>query len=235
MFPQKWMNSDGKTIWMAWSGWPEYDNVSFIKATLSSKSPDLSPSPTPTPTPTPPPTTPPVPPVPMIPGRLEAEDYEVGGEGVGYHDGSHGNSGGEYRSDDVDIQVTTDAGGGYNVGWSDPGEWLAFDVEVAKTGNYDITARVASATPGAKTLHVELDGVDVTGPLTFTDASGWQSWRDVSILNIPLSAGPHELRLVLDTDFLNVNYLEVVPSTNQPPITAIPAQGTGLLFFQWRL
>jgi len=36
-FPQKWMSQDGKTIWMAWSGWPEYDNVNFIKATLNVK------------------------------------------------------------------------------------------------------------------------------------------------------------------------------------------------------
>jgi hypothetical protein len=31
---QKWMSADGKTFWMSWSGYPEYDNVNFIKGTL---------------------------------------------------------------------------------------------------------------------------------------------------------------------------------------------------------
>ena len=34
-FPQKWMSGDGKTLWMAWSGWPEYDNVNFMRVTLT--------------------------------------------------------------------------------------------------------------------------------------------------------------------------------------------------------
>lgn len=29
-----------------------------------------------------------------------------------------GNSGGQYRNDNVDIEATTDAGGGFNVGWT---------------------------------------------------------------------------------------------------------------------
>jgi len=37
-FPPKWMSADGLTMWMAWSGWPEYDNVNFIKTSLSLKS-----------------------------------------------------------------------------------------------------------------------------------------------------------------------------------------------------
>ena len=53
-----------------------------------------------------------------IPGRIEAEDYKFGGEGVGYHDTTAGNTGGDYRSDDVDIAGLR--GGGYNVGWTAP-------------------------------------------------------------------------------------------------------------------
>lgn len=51
-----------------------------------------------------------------IPGRIEAEDYHSGGSGVGYFDTTHGNSGGQYRSDDIDIEVTLDDGGGYDTG-----------------------------------------------------------------------------------------------------------------------
>ena len=41
----------------------------------------------------------------VVPGTIEAEDYDNGGEGVAYHDTVAGNQGGAYRSDDVDIEA----------------------------------------------------------------------------------------------------------------------------------
>ncbi len=35
---------------------------------------------------------------------IEAEDYNLGGAGIAYHDRSSGNQGGDYREDDVDIR-----------------------------------------------------------------------------------------------------------------------------------
>ena len=145
-----------------------------------------------------------------LPGRIEAEDYKNGGEGIGYHDTTSGNSGDVYRTDDVDINSTTDTGGGFNVGWTVAGEWLAYAVDVAQTGTYDITARVAAdGTTGSRTIHIELDGIDVTGPMTFTPTGGWQAWIDVTATGVTLTAGEHELRIVMDTGNLNVNYVDV--------------------------
>ena len=59
-----------------------------------------------------------------VPGRIEAEDYRIGGEDVGYHDTTTGNQFGEYRDDDVDIGDTIDVGGGYSTGAIASGEWL---------------------------------------------------------------------------------------------------------------
>ena len=70
--------------------------------------------------------------------RIQAENYDTGGEGVAYHDSDAGNKGGQYRSDGVDIESTTDTGGGYNVGWVAAGEWLEYTVNVAVAGSYDI-------------------------------------------------------------------------------------------------
>ena len=42
-----------------------------------------------------------------VPGIIEGEDYDLGGEGVAYHDTDSGNDGGEYRADDVDIKANT--------------------------------------------------------------------------------------------------------------------------------
>ncbi len=108
-----------------------------------------------------------------LPGRFEVEDYRAGGRNVGYSDTTSGNSGGKYRSDDVDIQTTSDSSGTYNVGWVAAGEWLAYDVNVQSSGKYVFIVRVASPYSG-KSFRIEVDGVDVTGPLTVPNTGGYQ-------------------------------------------------------------
>ena len=56
-----------------------------------------------------------------LPNRIEAENYDRGGEGLAYHDTTTGNSSGAYRNDDVDIRATSDSSGGYNIKASAPG------------------------------------------------------------------------------------------------------------------
>ncbi|MGM0718328.1 MAG: G8 domain-containing protein, partial [Halobacteriota archaeon] len=62
--------------------------------------------------------------------RIEAEDFDTGGEGVAYHDTSDGNKAGAYRDTDVDIEQTEDDSGEYNIGWIRDGEWWEYTVEV---------------------------------------------------------------------------------------------------------
>ncbi|MBA3709540.1 MAG: carbohydrate-binding protein [Planctomycetes bacterium] len=160
---------------------------------------------------TPPPPPPPAPAI-ALPARVQAEDY------VRAYDTSTGNSGGQYRSGDVDIEPCSDAGGGYNVGWTAAGEWLEYDVSVATAGSFDLTARLASAVAGTKTVRVLIDGSDVSGAMSFTEASGWQAWQSVVAPGVSLSAGAHTLRIALTTGGLNVNFLDVVRAA--PP--AVP-------------
>src|SRR5262249_46673183 len=61
-----------------------------------------------------------------VPGAIAAADFDDGGEGVAYHDTTPGNTGGEYRTTDVDIAQSSE--GGYVVGWTDDGEWLNYSV-----------------------------------------------------------------------------------------------------------
>src|SRR5258706_309344 len=65
-----------------------------------------------------------------------------------------------HRHDDVDIEATP--GGGYDVGWAAPGEWLEYTVDVAAAGNYRLSFRAATPNPGAS-LSVSAGGADVTG------------------------------------------------------------------------
>jgi len=137
-----------------------------------------------------------------IPGRIEAERFDEGPEGFAYHDADGANFGGQLRETGVDIEPTTDAGGGYNVGWMAPGEWLAFSIDATTGATYRLDARVASL-GGGGTFHVEIDGVNVTEALPIPDTGGWQNWITLSQMGIALSAGPHRVRLVVDTASAN--------------------------------
>ena len=138
--------------------------------------------------------------------RVEAEDY------VTYSDTTPGNTGGEYRNDDVDIEVTTDVGGGFNVGYIEEGEWLTYDVDIPESGLYQVVARVASNTTDGRVhnLDISLDGESIS--LGFDATGGWQSWTDVIGDNLNLSAGSHELRLDMGSSGFNVNYIDIIRS-----------------------
>lgn len=132
-----------------------------------------------------------------VPGLIEAENYDKGGDGVGYHDTTAGNSSGAYRSDDVDVKVTTDSSGGYNVKSVRAGEWLAYTVNVAAAGTYTLDLRVASSGTGG-TVHLTVDGADVTGAIALPDTGGWSAWTTVSKSGVTLPAGTHVIKLIVD-------------------------------------
>ena len=52
-----------------------------------------------------------VPPPAVVPGTIQAEDFDTGASGVAYMDNTTGNEGGAYRATDVDVETTADAGG----------------------------------------------------------------------------------------------------------------------------
>jgi hypothetical protein len=133
-----------------------------------------------------------------LPGQIEAEDFDAGGAEVAYRDQSAGNTGGAYRSTDVDVGAATDTGGGFRLGWIDADEWLNYTVNVAAAGTHTIDVRVASNGQGG-TFHIEVNGVDKTGPMTVPNSGGWQAWRTIRKTGVTLGAGPQVWRLVMDS------------------------------------
>jgi hypothetical protein len=133
----------------------------------------------------------------------------VGGEGVAYHDNEPANLGGQYRTDGVDIETTSDTGGGYDVGWMVPGEWMKYTVNVATTRTYTITLRTASANSGASTVSINLDGNSLTGNLTVPATGGWQTWQNVVSGNVTLPAGQHVLTFNTVSGGQNLNYMTI--------------------------
>ena len=130
----------------------------------------------------------------LIPGVIQNEQFDNGGEGVSYHDTTTGNNGGAFRQTDVDIESTA---GGYDVGWVAAGEWLNYSVNVASAGSYTAQFSVASYGQGG-TFHLEMNGVNVTGTMTVPNTGGWQTWQTLTT-TVSLAAGTQMARLVMDT------------------------------------
>jgi len=155
-----------------------------------------------------------------IPGIIQLEDYDIGGNGYTYYDDSPGTnveSAPDYRADeDVDIETCTDTGGGYNLGWAAAGEWLEYTVDVAKTGTYTLAIR-AACNGDDRTISLSANGTALVNDIAIPNTGGWQEWTNVTIKNVQLEAGIQVLRLTIgETDFVNLNYLvfdgEIIPS-----------------------
>ncbi len=141
-----------------------------------------------------------------IPGIVEAEYFDLGGSGVAYLDLEAANTGGGIRRDEgVDIEGTSDDGGGYNLTNVSRRDWTEYTVDVALAGIYDVNIRVASESGGSFELFV--DGVTAFGQLDVLPTGGDQAWASV-IRPVELSAGQHILRLRGRVAGLNINRME---------------------------
>ncbi|HWZ21869.1 MAG TPA: glycosyl hydrolase family 18 protein [Cytophagaceae bacterium] len=152
-----------------------------------------------------------------LPGKVEAENFNLGGNNVGYYDLTLANLGGAYRTGSVDIEECLDTGGGYDVGWTDAGEWLEYSVNIATTGKYSFQVRVATAN-ATGTFHIEIDGVNVSNTVTVTSTGDWQKWSTFTVTNISLTQGASKMRIVMNTGGFNLNYINV---TLTSPVTAV--------------
>jgi hypothetical protein len=150
----------------------------------------------------------------VIPGVINAADYDLGYQGSAYRDldfmatsGSPGggNNGGKYRNDGVDIELSTDPQGfGYNVGWMETQEWMRYTVNVETAGVYDIDLRVASAVGGGR-FQLKFDEKNVGSPISIPNTGGWQSWITVTASGVVLDAGEQVLRLLVESSGANLN------------------------------
>ena len=166
---------------------------------------------------------------------IQAENYDLGGEGIAYHDSTKGNITKGYRTDDVDIQ----AGGsnGFNIGNTLAGEWMNYTITVPTTGMYVFSARASGPTSGA-TFHAEFDGANLTGSLAVPNEGGWLTWGTVASNNFQLTAGTHVMRVVIDTNLKgwnaagNFDVFNVTPILAGPTLTWTPAAPSPVLRYE---
>lgn len=126
-----------------------------------------------------------------LPGTIKAVDYITGGEGVGYHDLTAGNTGGGFREDDVDMRVHPD--GSYNIGWNQKGEWYKYNVNVSEGDNYTLDMKVATTFKDSQVRLWLDDEIDLTGVIDIPSTDSWDDWSSVIKENISLPAGDHTI------------------------------------------
>ncbi len=126
-----------------------------------------------------------------IPGLIQAEDFDIGGEGLTYHDTDGVNIPGAYRPNEgVDIEARSD--GGYHVAYVEDGEWLEYTVRVDEGGDYMVTAHVASVDGGGQ-FRFEF-GTQWTRALVAPRTGDWETLAAVS-KTMRLEAGEQVMRV----------------------------------------
>jgi len=133
---------------------------------------------------------------------IEAENF------TDYRDNDRANRGGAFRDTGVDIQSCGDTGCGHNIGWMATGEWLEYEIDVAETGNYQASVRLATRQRDTD-FSIDIDGSNVTGSVGVRNTRNWQNWyTEVVDLGV-LSAGEHTLRFNVDDGFFNLNWINI--------------------------
>ncbi len=56
-----------------------------------------------------------------------------------------------------------------------------------------------------------MNGKNVSGTITLPNTNGWQNRETLTLENIELTAGVQTLRIMMTSDYLNLNYLDLTP------------------------
>jgi hypothetical protein len=171
-----------------------------------------------------------------IPGQVLCAYYDLGGEGVAYHDTDPKNHGSgelnpadgtylnEFRMHEgVDISYTkfdrktqiddnpydkvVPPGDLLYVGWTEPGEWFNITVDAAQAGIY--TADLLYTSNRGATIAVDVNGKDATGPQQITstyDPADPVAWRQWHHWN--LASQLFKVRLSKGRNILTVHILK---------------------------
>ncbi|GAA3456162.1 discoidin domain-containing protein [Dactylosporangium matsuzakiense] len=158
-----------------------------------------------------------------VPGTVQAEHYDTGGPGLAYSVTSVNGTANGYRADGVDLESTSDTGGGYNLGWTGAGQWFRYTVNVATAGQYTVSARVAAPSAVTGALHIaDAAGANLTGAVSLPATGGWQAWGTATA-TLTLPAGRQVLTVVQDTGGWNLNSLQFTAGGSTPPPTNLAA------------
>lgn len=164
----------------------------------------------------------------VIPGKIEAENYDNGYAGKAYNDLSDGNTCDDfnnfYRSDDVDIKELKD--GGVAVGHCQKGEWMNYTVNVVEDGDYDVILRAGTGNSDGGKLTLSVG--NTSKEISIDKTGSWGTFDEIKIGTMKLSKGEQVLKLAIDKDWIDIDWISfdkksgVSDYANNNVITIIP-------------
>lgn len=164
-----------------------------------------------------------------VPGKIEAEHFDIPGVGAGnesYHVASTGKGNADYRKDEsVNIYKK---GTGYAIGYNNEGNWYEYTVNVAETGIYTMFAAVAAA-GSTSSFKLSVDGEDITENISVPKASfGEENYDDFNKVkaNVRLDRGTHILRLTVTGAWFDIDYINLEAGENAEDSSPIQKEET---------
>ena len=154
-----------------------------------------------------------------LPGTLQFEDFDEGGEGFTFHDSDAQDEGkANYRTDNEGVDIVT-GNNGYALGYTATGEWLEYTVDVQQEGIYAFEAyashgnnvqagfTVSLVTDGQNT---QLANVNVTQ----TDDNQWSTYKKFTgTFSKSLPAGQQILRVAITGPYINLDKMVLTCKT----------------------
>lgn len=144
-----------------------------------------------------------------LPGTIQAEDFDKGGEDFTFHDSDTQDEGGaNYRNDNEGVDIIT-CNSGYGIGYTAQNEWLEYTVNVTKPGKYLYDAVVSSGLSGSGfSINLSKNGTltnlcRVSVPQTGN--SSWDTYRTVSGTVGDLEAGEQVIRFTITGAYCNID------------------------------
>lgn len=131
-----------------------------------------------------------------IPGRVEAEEF--------------------FFQEGIQLENTTDVGGGQNIAFLDEGDYLDYYVSVANAGSYEVTYRTASQSDvgGVQLQRIDSNGTAIVlHTIEFQPTGGWQTWQNTS-QPVFLPEGEHQIRVLIRAPLFNMNWFEFTAPTD---------------------
>ncbi len=125
-----------------------------------------------------------------IPGRIQAEDFST--------------------QSGIQLENTTDQGGGQNIGFLDIGDFADYQIEIEQAGTYSLDIRTAALSERGAIELLLIDEADATTPIgqfDFPSTGDWQNWQ-TSTESVELPKGRFILRLVITQPLFNINWIE---------------------------
>jgi GH18 family chitinase len=108
----------------------------------------------------------------------------------------------------VQLESTTDAGGGQNVGYIDTGDWMAYsNVSFPTSGSYTVEYRVASVSGGRLSCDLNAGAIQL-GALNVPATGGWQTWTTIA-QTVNVTAGTYNFGVFAQTGGWNLNWIRI--------------------------